>query len=66
MPLKKFDATGPNAKFLAQLNKMVDAINRLEAIQDPNTLTEKTTAGTRVRPKELGTGSGSSEDPRWG
>ena len=64
--LKKFDQSGPNARFMAALNAMVEEINRLSAIRDPGSLTEETTDGVRTRPKNLGTGSGSSQDPRWG
>lgn len=66
MQLKKLDITGPNGKFAAHINKMIDEINALKAIKDPNTLTEATTAGTRVRPKELGTGQGGTGEARWG
>ena len=54
--LKKFDTTGPNAKFFAALNKIVEEVNRMAVMTDFGMLTETTTNGTRIREKDLGGG----------
>lgn len=47
--IRKFQATGPEAKFLSRLNEIIEAVNRIKASTSLDSITSSTVNGTTRR-----------------